>query len=393
MGDFQSALEDWLGHSADMKNRYGGGSLIDEYRNQSNLDDVYAVTKLKYQPSVDEEVERLASERVNSRAPGPGGAALSPDQWRAYFGEVVPQQRAAQVEQQQFDATRTPVNRLLSADAFAVSAPIRMLTGGKYGASNLLEVLPAYQGLAPAFAKGEADFARANEGALETAAQAGESAMALPGLQELGAVEGGIAGTLKAMRNTRTANALNRLLPTVDDASRTMGMSGATSKASSSIPMDEASRMSPRQDDLYLRRTPRDDPMSKYGYAMFKRADGDHEHVLEQLGIYGKNSWVGDVGKSIKADEIAEDAFASLQRRGLLYPAGKHGELPLSAADIASDINPTDIVNGAGAWDNPDWVKAIYEDVLAPRGIESVMTSDGMISFAPQNIRRFAPIP
>jgi hypothetical protein len=128
------------------------------------------------------------------------------------------------------------VNRLLSTDAFAVSAPIRMLTGGKYGASNLLEMFPALQALSPAVAKGEADFARANESALEAAAQAGESAMALPGLQELGAVEGGIAGTLKAMRNAKTMNAIERLLPTADDASRTMGMSGVLS-------MDEASRM------------------------------------------------------------------------------------------------------------------------------------------------------
>lgn len=199
-------------------------SPIDEIRRQSNLDDVYSAAKLKYRPSVQEEVERLTSERVNSRAPGPGGAALSPDQWRAYFGGVVPQQRAAQAEQQRFDATRTPLNRLLSTDAFAVSAPIRMLTGGKYGASNLLEMFPSLQALAPAVAKGETDFARANEGALETAAQAGESAMALPGLQELGAVEGGVAGTLKSMRNTKPANVLNRLLPTADDASRTMNI-------------------------------------------------------------------------------------------------------------------------------------------------------------------------
>jgi hypothetical protein len=166
---------------------------------------------------------------------------------------VVPQMRAVRAEQQQFDATRTPVNRLLSADAFAISAPIRMLTGGKYGASNLLEILPAYQGLAPAFAKGEADFARANEGALEAAAQAGESAMALPGLQELGAVEGGIAGTLKAMRSTRTANALNRLMPTADDASRTMGMSSvAQGSKNGFLPMDEASRMA-RAKEMWFR--------------------------------------------------------------------------------------------------------------------------------------------
>lgn len=536
MGDFQSALEDWFGHASAMKSRYGGSDPISEFRDAGNLDDVYAAARLKYPATVDNEVNRLTAERVNSRAPGPGGAAYSPEQWREYFGNVVPQQRATQAEQQQFDDTRTPLNRLLSADAFAVSAPIRMLTGGQYGASNLLEMLPAYRGLAPAVERGEQDFARANEGALETIAQAGESAMALPGLQELGAIEGGIGGTLRAMRNTRAVNALDRLLPTADDASRTMSMSGVTPKANAlelmeivktdggfkiTIPSDnpktpiaravvEASPNNPGEfhvgnvwvrDDMrgkgiargiydkvksevfpnkltpstslkragyefwnrydpaavagdlrsnedavstwikakhgndvnvnfrdggdsvsvfkdgrnvreytrselvdlgvpisgvtpkagnvqYVRRTRSDDPMSEVGHAMFLRGNADDAETY--LSGYGKNTWSGSPGNSINADDIASDVFESLKNRELLYPSGANGEMP-TLDDIALSLNSNDIVNSAGAWDNPDWVRAIYEDVLEPRGIESVITNNGMISFAPNNISRIKP--
>jgi len=262
-------------------------SPIDEFRRQSNLDDVYAAAKLKYRPSVQEEVEQLTSERVNNRLPRSGDLVRTPDQWRAYYGEVVPQMRAVRAEQQQFDATRTPVNRLLSADAFAVSAPIRMLTGGKYGASNLLEILPAYQGLAPAFAKGEADFARANEGSLETAAQAGESAMALPGLQELGVVEGGIAGTLKAMRNTRTANALNRLLPTVDDASRTMN-TFAGPKAASEIVDLKYHKENPQNGLLPMDQTQRN------ALAIEGALPGFHNPVLKAILEMKQNTGTGE---------------------------------------------------------------------------------------------------
>ncbi len=60
--------------------------------------------------------------------------------------------------------------------------------------------------------------------------------------------------------------------------------------------------------------------------------------------------------------------------------------LPLELSDIGKDIlsemNPKNIVDSAGAWDNPDFVTWFYDRVANREGMDGVKTKDGAITFS-----------
>src|SRR5690606_12525765 len=100
----------------------------------------------------------------------------------------VTMRRGREVEQKQFDASRTPMKRIQDTSAFIASAPVRALTRGEYGIGDVVGAASESEG--QALTEAEGSFARANRDWLEPVAQAGEAAIGIPLLQSMGAVPG-----------------------------------------------------------------------------------------------------------------------------------------------------------------------------------------------------------
>lgn len=202
-------------------------------------------------PSIEDLIDARIKSRPQPIVPDLIGPDATEQQIRDFYRGIIEGQQARQAQRDEFDATRTPLRRILGADAAIASLPVRMLTGGQYGLSDIVGLFPNQQATKNALAHLEGDTYRANEGELNALASMGESAMALPGLQELGHVSGGIRSGLKgAVQASKTAQRMNALaakvLPTAKDASLTTrifaGPKAATADASE-LPMDEASRL------------------------------------------------------------------------------------------------------------------------------------------------------
>lgn len=106
--------------------------------------------------------------------------------------------RAEQAAEKEAQAQRTPLRRLLDADAFIASLPVRALTRGQYGMGDVLGGYGA--GLGRAIAEGERGFAEANKEGLEAAAAVGEVTAGIPGGQAMGAPLRGMAATANTLR-------------------------------------------------------------------------------------------------------------------------------------------------------------------------------------------------
>ena len=120
------------------------------------------------------------------------------------------------------------------------------------------------------------------------------------------------------------------------------------------------------------------DPMSEFGHAMFADNPESNAH-------YGENVFSVQHDKLTDIDSLMDDITSALKAD---YESG---DLPTdlrdamesgyTAEDIASEFDPQDIVDGAGAWDNGDYTAWFYERIAEPRGILGVKTSDGAIVF------------
>lgn len=117
------------------------------------------------------------------------------------------------------------------------------------------------------------------------------------------------------------------------------------------------------------------------GMAMFVETN-DPRGKLEQLASYGPAAWISRGQHAVPVSEI-QPAIVRALREG-----GYHTDYGTTAAQLAREANPTNIVNSAGLWDNPTLVQAIWDTVLEPRGITSVKTSDGLLIFDPSHARR-----
>jgi len=120
-----------------------------------------------------------------------------------------------------------------------------------------------------------------------------------------------------------------------------------------------------------------DSPMQGAGYAMF--ADGDPARV----DGYGEHRWVASGAGAVDVGDIQKDIVRALRNSRYEWEP----EYQATAASLAREANPDDIVNSAGIWDSPRLVDIIYRDVLEPRGIKSVRTNDGLIIFDPRDAK------
>jgi hypothetical protein len=111
--------------------------------------------------------------------------------------QAVQQQRGREGEQKEFDASRTPVKRVLDASTFALSAPIRMATRGEYGLGDVAGLVS--DDAKRVYNQSEADFARANETGLGVVKAIGDVSAGIPALSTMGAPLRGLAATGTAL--------------------------------------------------------------------------------------------------------------------------------------------------------------------------------------------------
>lgn len=136
--------------------------------------------------------------------------------------------------------------------------------------------------------------------------------------------------------------------------------------------------------DGYIRRSRNaDTPDNGVGYSMFAKGNPEYDDAISSYGDYG---WFTNADGAVDVSEIQPDIVRSIRRRGL------HDDYQATAAQLAREADPDDIVNSAGLWDAPDLVEAVWEDVLDPKGITKVMTRDGLLLFDPGQARRYLSI-
>ena len=115
--------------------------------------------------------------------------------------------------------------------------------------------------------------------------------------------------------------------------------------------------------------------------AMFAETK-DPRGSLDHLRGYGPASWISN-GRGATPIAELQPAILRAMREG-----GFHKEYGVSAAALARDANPKNIINGAGLWDNPRLVEEVWNKVLEPRGVTAIRTSDGLLIFDPKHARK-----
>lgn len=123
------------------------------------------------------------------------------------------------------------------------------------------------------------------------------------------------------------------------------------------------------------------DPFNNVGYAMFVKAD-DPRATLDALQHYGQGKWLASERNSVPVQDIQKDILREIRKNRL------HDEYQTTAAALARDAAPENIVNSAGLWDSPELVEIIYRNVLEPRGINAVRTPDGLIKFDKSGVHK-----
>lgn len=134
-----------------------------------------------------------------------------------------------------------------------------------------------------------------------------------------------------------------------------------------------------------------DHPFNDVGYGMFVDTGGDFDR-FDNIKSYGPHGWTAQaLEDAVPAESLADDAFAALERRDLLPQIADYGTGGWRAAtvdDIRDELTVDDIVNSAKFFDNPEWVSALWEDVLEPSGIRQVVTPDGLIAFTMDGVKK-----
>jgi GH24 family phage-related lysozyme (muramidase) len=118
-------------------------------------------------------------------------------------------------------------------------------------------------------------------------------------------------------------------------------------------------------------------------YSMF--AD-DAERVE---GIYGKNAWYLDVGegKSVHANSLVPKIKTFLKKNKPLLEELGYDTSKERIDALASDFNPSDIVDAAGFWDDHVLANFVVDDLLKPLGIDTIITDNGAIAINQANAK------
>jgi hypothetical protein len=114
--------------------------------------------------------------------------------------------------------------------------------------------------------------------------------------------------------------------------------------------------------------------------AMFAETKNPRE-TLDQLKSYGPAAWITRGDDAVDVRDIQPDIVRALRNSGI------HEDYNTTAAALARNANPENIINSAGLWDDPLLVREVYENVIQPREITSVRTNDGLLVFDPVNVR------
>lgn len=133
------------------------------------------------------------------------------------------------------------------------------------------------------------------------------------------------------------------------------------------------------QKSNFVRFTHTDNPMSQWDHAMFGRYDAN---ISPTERTYGSHQW--EIDPNAKLTNVLE------LRKAIESAAEEHG-LPRGyddVDDLMKNINPRDIVDSAGAWDDEDFMRWFYEHIQEQYGISGVETRDGAVVFDKSLIRK-----
>jgi hypothetical protein len=155
-------------------------------------------------------------------------------------------------------------------------------------------------------------------------------------------------------------------------------------QAADALDMSTEARMARAREQgfEYRRNTRGETPFNDTDYAMFVKADPADEDIVSS---YGDNEWTARAQDAVPVEDIQKDIVRAIAREA----PELRDQYQTTAAQLAREANPEDIVNSAGLWDDPELAQFVYENVLGPRGIESVKTRDGLLVFGPEaaNVR------
>ncbi len=113
------------------------------------------------------------------------------------------------------------------------------------------------------------------------------------------------------------------------------------------------------------------------GYAMFAEDEGS------VINGYGRNHYTFNIAV-VPKNEIVYAGSAKLKELFLSAISKREDildKLQTTPEALSTEINPPDITNSAGLWDNLELVSLMYDEVLEPNGWKVVETDDGSLVF------------
>lgn len=96
-------------------------------------------------------------------------------------------------------------------------------------------------------------------------------------------------------------------------------------------------------------------------------------------GAYGPRHYVASDESAVGIEDISQELIEVLKEKG------RSDWVRESAEDIVRELDPDNIVDGAGAWDDASVVQEIWDLFLEERGIRKIRTRDGMLVMATED--------
>ena len=155
-----------------------------------------------------------------------------------------------------------------------------------------------------------------------------------------------------------------------------------------SLTLDEAIDLLDAQTGLSYRLRSSDNPMSRAGYAMFA------DNIDSLIGAYGGSrpkAFSVEISALTPISDIMQDILDARHEADEKWPWILEDHEHLSDDEFAALFDPEDIVISAAAYDDEALVEWLCDNVLIPKDIIGVKTSDGAIAFDTGIIKRNLP--
>ncbi len=131
---------------------------------------------------------------------------------------------------------------------------------------------------------------------------------------------------------------------------------------------------------MYYRFTNSENPMSDWGHAMMCDTE-------DSVQMYGENEYIYDGANATRIEDLKDEIIAKWNEcledeffgNDVPYTAEEWFKT-LSADEVFSALNPSDIVMSAEGYDC-ELVCWLWENVLEPKEIYAVLTEDGAVVF------------